>query len=200
MTGRSAVVTWRGNVLVPRILLISGSTRAASTNTAVLRTAAQIVAEGTVTELFSGLADLPAFNPDDDHDPLPGPVGRLRESLRRADAALFSTPEYAGTLPGSLKNLLDWTVGGSEMSGKPVGWINVSSIAAPTGGAGAHATLAMVLGYVSADLVDDACARAPMSRDAVGTDGSVTDQIVRSELARCIDALVRRVRTVDDGE
>jgi chromate reductase len=176
-----------------RILLISGSSRAASTNTAVLRTAADVVSGTVSTDLFTGLSDLPAFNPDDDHDPLPAPLAALRRSLSQADAVLFCTPEYAGTLPGSLKNLLDWTVGGTEMSGKPVGWINVSSVAAPTGGAGAHATLAMVLGYVSADVVEDACATAPMSRDAVGVGGTVTDEFVRQQLARCIDALVRRV-------
>ena len=159
----------------------------------MLRTAAHVVPDGVRTDVFTGLSALPAFNPDDDHDPLPGPVADLRRSLDRADAVLFCTPEYAGTLPGSLKNLLDWTVGGSELQGKPVGWINVSSVAAPTGSAGAQATLAMVLGYVSADVVEDACGSAPMRRDALATDGTVTDESVRAELARCIDALLRRV-------
>ena len=60
---------------------------------------------------------------------------------------LFCTPEYAGTLPGSLKNLLDWTVGGGQFYGKPVAWLNV---AAPNRGLGAQETLASVLGYVGA--------------------------------------------------
>lgn len=176
-----------------QILLVSGSTRAASTNTAVLRTAAQLAPVGVQTVLFDGLSDLPAFNPDDDHHPLPHAVAHLRHELAEADAVFFCTPEYAGTLPGSFKNLLDWTVGGTEFAGKPVGWINVSSVAAPTGGAGAYAALAMVLGYVSADVVDEACARAPMTRNAVDAQGFVADDGIRLRLELCIAALVRRL-------
>ncbi len=154
-----------------RILLVSGSTRAGSTNTAVLRTAPAVAPEGVASVLYDGLASLPAFNPDDDHKPLPPTVANLRAQLAASDAVLFCTPEYAGALPGSFKNLLDWTVGGGEIYGKPVAWINVSSVAAPTGGADAHASQAKVLGYVGADLTDAACARAPMTRSAVGPDG-----------------------------
>ncbi len=133
--------------------------------------------------LYDGLASLPAFNPDDDHEPLPSGVANLRAQLAASGAVLFCTPEYAGALPGSFKNLLDWTVGGGEIYGKPVAWINVSSVAAPTGGADAHASLAKVLGYVGADLTDTACARAPMTRSAVGPDGAVTDPHVRQQLS-----------------
>jgi chromate reductase len=172
-----------------RFLLISGSTRAASTNTAVLRTAAQLVLPDTDVVLYPDLAALPAFNPDDDVEPLPGPVAALRAELARCDAVLFSTPEYAGALPGSFKNLLDWTVGGSQMPGLPVGWINVASIAAPTGGAGAHTELATVLGYVGAAVVADACVRAPMSRAAVTAAGLVDDAEVRRQLGAALAAL-----------
>lgn len=115
-----------------RILLVSGSTRVGSTNTAVLRTAPAVAPEGVASVLYDGLASLPAFNPDDDHEPLPPTVANLRAQLAASDAVLFCTPEYAGALPGSFKNLLDWTVGGGEIYGKPVAWINVSSVAAPT--------------------------------------------------------------------
>ncbi len=172
-----------------RILLVSGSTRAGSTNTAVLRTAPLVAPDDVSTSLYTGLTVLPAFNPDDDHDPLPPAVAELRAQLAGADAVLFCTPEYAGALPGSFKNLLDWTVGGGEIYRKPVGWINVSSVAAPTGGADAHASLAKVLGYVGADIVAGACARAPMTRDAVGPDGTVTDPEVRLQLAQVLREL-----------
>ena len=177
-----------------RLLLVSGSTRAGSTNTAVHRTAPAVAPEGVTTELYDGLAGLPAFNPDDDHDPLPRPVADLRARLAATDAVLFCTPEYAGGLPGSFKNLLDWTVGGAEMYGRPVAWINVSSVAAPTGGADAHASLATVLGYVGADVADAACARVPMTRSAVGPDGLVTDTDVREQLAGVLRLLARHVR------
>lgn len=182
----------------PQILLVSGSTRTGSTNTAVLRTAPEVAPDGVSTVLYGGLADLPAFNPDHDHDPLPPVVADLRRQITAADAVLFCTPEYAGALPGSFKNLLDWTVGGGEIYGKPVAWINVSSIAAPTGGADAHASLAKVLGYVGAQVVEAACARAPMSRTAVGADGTVTNPDVRQQLTQVLAALREHVRAASD--
>ncbi len=161
-----------------RILLISGSTREASTNTAVLRTMRLLTPPGVTAELYAGLTGLPAFNPDDE-DHRPGPVTALRAAIAAADALLFCVPEYAGTLPGSLKNLLDWTVGGGEIYGKPVAWIT----AAPTGrGLGAEATLATVLGYVGAVAVEPACVRLAVHRDMIGADGLVTDPAVRAGL------------------
>ena len=93
------------------------------------------------TTFFEGLGALPHFNPDDDHDSAAARrFADLRSKIAAADALLFCVPEYAGALPGSLKNLLDWTVGGVETSGKPAGWINIST--AGGGAAGAHAELA----------------------------------------------------------
>jgi len=121
-----------------RVLLVSGSTRDRSTNTAAVRTVAALAPALVTPVVYGGLAELPAFNPDHDGDRLPAAVASLRQEIAAAAAVLFCTPEYAGTLPGSLKNLLDWTVGGGEMDGKPAAWVNV---AAPGRGAGAAATL-----------------------------------------------------------
>jgi chromate reductase len=90
-----------------RVLLVSGSTRRGSTNTAALSAAATAAPGRVTTVLYDGLADLPAFNPDDDGDRLPKTPAELRRQIAEADAVLFCTPEYAGTLPGSFKNLLD---------------------------------------------------------------------------------------------
>jgi chromate reductase len=171
-----------------RVLLVSGSTRAGSTNTAALRTMAAHAPEGVEAVLYEGLAGLPAFNPDDDRDPLPVPVADLRRQVAAADAVLFCTPEYAGTLPGSLKNLLDWTVGGGEMSARPVAWLDV---AAEGRGAGARATLALVLGYVDARVLEGACARVQVPRQAVGPDGLVADEDLRARLAGVLAAVAR---------
>jgi NAD(P)H-dependent FMN reductase len=114
-------------------------------------------------------------------------VAELRREIAAADALLICTPEYAGTLPGSFKNLLDWTVGGTEISGKPVAWINV---AAEGRGTGAHETLAVVLGYVTADIIAAACRRLPLSRAAVNGHGLVTDREFRRELAGVLAAIV----------
>ena len=111
---------------VKRLLAITGSTRRASTNSAAVHTMRELPGAGEVV-VYDALAELPAFNPDDDREPLPDAIGALRAQIEGADAVVFCTPEYAGTLPGSLKNLLDWTVGGGEMYGKPVAWINVAA-------------------------------------------------------------------------
>ena len=166
------------------ILLICGSLRAGSVNAAVLGTAATF----TTTTTFTGLADLPHFNPDDDHDPLHPAVADMRARIAAADAVLFSTPEYAGGLPGSFKNLLDWTIGGGEIYDKPVAWINASSGAAPTGGADAHDSLRKVLTYAGARIVSEACVRIPIARAAVG-DGLVTDPDLQGRIAMAVNDL-----------
>jgi NAD(P)H-dependent FMN reductase len=171
------------------ILLIGGSLRTGSTNTAVLDTAASLAPSGVTARVYRGLAELPHFNPDDDREPLPPSAARLRALLAEADAVLFSTPEYAGSLPGSFKNLLDWTVG-AGLYEKPVGFINAS---AHGGAKGAHDMLRVVLGYVSADLVEEACVQLPVRRDDVGTDGVITDSELRAAIAATLAALVKRV-------
>jgi chromate reductase len=173
-----------------RLLLISGSTRAASTNSAALATMAAVAPADSQATVYADLAALPAFNPDDDRDPLPPRVADLRAAIATADGLVFCTPEYAGTLPGSFKNLLDWTVGGTEISAKPVVWINV---AAPGRGTGAIATLETVLGYVTADVVSAACIDLPIVRDQVGPDLLVTDPAVRTRLAEVWTALAHHL-------
>ncbi|MEU1477948.1 NADPH-dependent FMN reductase [Streptomyces sp. NPDC001668] len=173
----------------PEILLLSGSLRKNSTNEAMLRTARAVAPSARVaTVRYDGLGGLPHFNPDDDTDPLPAPVTGLRAAIERADAILVCAPEYAGTLPGSFKNLLDWTVGGTEISDKPVAWINA---AAPGRGQGAEATLRTVLGYTGAHIVDAACAQLPVDRATVDSEGLVTDPEVRHRLGEILRLLAR---------
>ena len=171
-----------------QILLVSGSLRSGSTNTAALQTAHKIAPEGIQTVLYTGMGKLPHFNPDDDFEPLPLEVVELRAHLEQAHAVVFSTPEYAGNLPGSFKNLLDWTVGGSEMYGKKVGWINV---AAPQRGAGAYAALEAVLGYVGARQVEAACVNISVPRSAIGPDGLVNDPDLQQQIAQVLIALAQ---------
>jgi NAD(P)H-dependent FMN reductase len=167
-----------------KLILISGSLRSGSVNTAVLRTA-QAVA-GVDARLYDGLAGLPHFNPDDDPDggPVPPSVAELRGLLRNADGVLICTPEYAGALPGALKNLLEWTVGGGDTYEKPVAWINASARADA-----AHQSLRAVLGYTGVDLVEVACRRVVVPRSAIGDDGLVSDPDLRAVIADAVRAL-----------
>ncbi len=165
------------------LLFISGSLRDGSTNNAVLETAHAIAADSLCTVLYAGMDGLPHFNPDDDREgePVQSAVAELRAHIAEADALLICTPEYAGALPGALKNLLEWTVGDAGTYRKPVAWINASGSAAPTGGADAHDSLRKVLGYVHADIVAAACARVPVTRDTVGPEGTITDPHIRAD-------------------
>jgi chromate reductase, NAD(P)H dehydrogenase (quinone) len=177
---------------VTKLLLISGSLRAGSTNSATLRTAAALAPGGIEAEIYEGMARLPHFNPDD--DPADGVgldpgVAAFRAALDAADALLLSTPEYAGALPGSFKNLLDWSVGGGQMSGLPVAWINVSGAAAPSGGADAHDSLRKVLGYAGSEVVEAACLRLPLARADVGEDGLIAPAEAREAIIETMTAL-----------
>jgi NAD(P)H-dependent FMN reductase len=177
-----------------QVLGISGSLRGASTNSAAIRTAQAVAPDGVEVVVYDAMAQLPHFNPDHDADPLDTAVAELRAAVGRADAVLLSTPEYAGALPGSFKNLLDWTVGGIEMNHEPVGWINVS--ASGTGAADAHASLAKVLGYVDADVVADACVHLPVAHGGVGADGLVDDGAFRTGAAQALATLAAHVRAL----
>jgi chromate reductase len=137
---------------------------------------------------------LPHFNPDDDYDPLAPAVVELRAAIAASDAVLFSTPEYAGALPGSFKNLLDWTVGGGEIYRKPAAWINASGLNAPTGGKDAHDSLRKVLGYTGEEIIEEACVRVPIARNLVDEDGVIRDPEARARLARALDAIVSQLR------
>jgi NAD(P)H-dependent FMN reductase len=182
-----------------RILLISGSLRNGSTNTAVLQTARAVAPEGVTTMLYRSMDRLPHFNPDDDREgkPVHAAVVELREQIAAARALLLCTPEYAGALPGAFKNLLEWTVGDAGTYGKPIGWINASGPAAPTGGADAHDSLRRVLGYVHAEIVEAACVRIPVTRDAIGPDGIVTDPTIREKITKTLATLARHVADRD---
>jgi chromate reductase len=139
-----------------RLLLISGSLRAASTNTAALRTIERLAPPGISVTLYDEMARLPHFSPDDDTGDLHPAVARLRAAIRSASALVFSTPEYAGALPGSFKNLLDWTIGDDQPGSiyeKPVAWVNTS----PRRAQGAYGELRAVLGYAHATILEMAC-------------------------------------------
>jgi len=179
-----------------KLLLIGGSLRTGSSNTAALRTAQALVPRGASAQLFERLADLPHFNPDLELTAVPEPVAALRAQLAAADAVLFSTPEYAGALPGSFKNLLDWTVG-EGLYRKPVGWVNVSPH--EHGAQRTYEMLRVVLGYVNADLVEEACVHALVRRDAMAG-GVVVDLTARELIRSAVVALVAHARTVRSSD
>jgi NAD(P)H-dependent FMN reductase len=109
-----------------RVLAISGSLRARSSNKALLAAAALLAPADARVALFDGLAALPHFNPDLDIEPAPAAVAHWRSALREADAILVSSPEYVHGVPGALKNALDWLVSSGELGGKPLALLDTS--------------------------------------------------------------------------
>lgn len=175
------------------ILLISGSVRRGSVNGAVLATAGELSPVGV--QLFDDLESLPHFNPDLDRDPLPERVVELRAAIEAASAILISSPEYAGAMPGVLKTLLEWTVGGTEISDKPVGWINPSTM--PNRAAATYSSIASVLRYTGATIVESACADIPVTRSQIGSDGIIADPSVRARIRAALEQLIEAAAATD---
>jgi chromate reductase, NAD(P)H dehydrogenase (quinone) len=141
-----------------RILAVSGSLRAASHNTSLLRAAVDAAPQGVEVELFdpAGIAELPLYDQDLDTLDVPRSVASLREAWGTADAILFATPEYNGSVPGGLKNAVDWAsrpARAAVLTGKTVAVIGAST--GQFGAMWAQADLRKILGTAGARVVGD---------------------------------------------
>src|ERR671925_160993 len=138
-----------------KVLGISGSLRRDSHNTQLLRTAAELLPGDVEFELWDGLKQVPPYDEDDDVDPAPAGAARLRAALAAADAVLIATPEYNSSIPGQLKNAIDWAsrpLATNVLRNKPVAVVGAS-----TGGFGAvcaQAELRKVLAALGARVLD----------------------------------------------
>ena len=140
-----------------RILAISGSLRAGSHNTDLLQAAAAVAPDGIDVELYDGLKEIPPYDGDDDRPGAqPLPVQRFKRALDEADAVLIATPEYNSSIPGVLKNALDWAsrpLAESPVRHKPVAVL--SSSTGMFGGVWAAAEARKVLGALGARTLED---------------------------------------------
>jgi chromate reductase len=173
-----------------RILGISGSLRRGSHNRRLLRAAAAVLPPGVDLVEWDGLAGLPAFDEDQEGTPAE-PVRALLELIRGADALLIATPEYNASLPGALKNALDWAsrpFPASVLRGKPSAVIGAST--GPFGAVWAQAELRKVLAASGAHVLD---AELPvgMAAGAFAPDGSLADPTLSARLRRSVCDLVR---------
>jgi chromate reductase len=170
------------------MLGISGSLRRESHNTRLLRAASALLPEGAELDVFGGLAEIPPFSEDVEHDP-PESVLALREAIAAADAVLIATPEYNGTLPGQLKNALDWVsrpVGTSPLRGKPVAVIGAST--GMFGAVWAQADARRVLGLIGARVLDRELP-VPQAHETLRDDGLPDDDALREALAELLGEL-----------
>ena len=138
-----------------KVLAISGSLRRESHNTKLLRAAGDMLPPSAQLVFYDGLKDVPPSDEDDDVEPAPEPVQRLRDAIAGADAVLIATPEYNASIPGHLKNALDWAsrpFPGNAFRGKPVAVIGAST--SMFGAVWAQAELRKVLGAIGARVID----------------------------------------------
>jgi len=153
-----------------RVLGISGSLRHDSHNDALLRAAAERLPAGAELEVYDGLAKIPPYDEDVEVEGVPEVVRDLREAIRNADAVLIATPEYNHSIPGQLKNALDWVsrpAGESALNGKPAAAIGAST--GMFGAVWAQAELRKVLGAIGGRVLE---AELPVAHAAELRDGT----------------------------
>jgi chromate reductase, NAD(P)H dehydrogenase (quinone) len=182
------------------VLGISGSLRRASHNTTLLRAAAELLPPPVELEVFEGLKAVEPYDEDDDRGP--GPVGarRLREAIEAADAVLIATPEYNASIPGQLKNAIDWASrpkGLNALWGKPTAVVGAST--GMFGAVWSQAELRKALGTAGARVVDE---ELPVARadDAFTEDGRLKDQELRERYEDILDQLVSQAEQLGSAE
>jgi chromate reductase len=177
-----------------KILGISGSLRRDSHNRRLLLEAAELFPAGVELELYDELKALPPYDEDDDREEAEAAVERLRDAVARADAILIATPEYNSSVPGQLKNAVDWASrprGAASIAGKPVAVIGTST--GSFGGVWAQADLRRVLGTAGARVVDVEVA-VPRAHVRLAEDGRLLDDELRGRAQLLVDELLAEAR------
>lgn len=159
-----------------KILAISGSARQSSTNTALLRALRSIAPSDVTLDVFDGIGDLPIFSPDREGANLPDSVGTFMRLVARSDGLLIASPEYVRSIPGGLKNAIDWLVSGDQVVGKPIALVHASHR-----GDDMLAILRTVLATISSNFNRDLFFRLPVMKE---TPEAILD-IVRTPANRC---------------
>jgi chromate reductase len=177
------------------VLGISGSLRRDSHNRRLLLEAAELLPAGVDFEVYDELKSVPPYDEDDDGPESASEVERLRDAIARADAVLIATPEYNASVPGQLKNAIDWVSrprGAAAIAGKPVAVIGAST--GSFGGVWAQAELRKILRTAGARVVDGEIA-VPRAHLRLEEDGRLLDDELRERAALLLDALLAETRS-----
>jgi chromate reductase, NAD(P)H dehydrogenase (quinone) len=176
-----------------KILAISGSLRDASYNTMLLRAARELVPDGIELELWDGLKAVPPFDEDDEAGEAPAGVVELRDAVAGADALLIATPEYNSSVPGQLKNAIDWVSrpkATAAIRNKPVVVIGAST--GMFGAVWAQAELRKVLASAGARVLEGELA-VPAAHTRFDAAGRLVDDEIRQRLGEIVQTLVGSV-------
>jgi chromate reductase len=179
-----------------RVLAVPGSLRRGSHNTALARAAAEVAPEGVEVTVWEGLRELPHYDADLDGDDPPAAVAALRETFAAADALLFVTPEYNASIPGVLKNAVDWLsrpFPGNAVFGRPTAVVGAST--GRFGGVWAQDELRKSLRTAGARVVPGGVA-VPKAPERFDADGRLADDELRGQLHDLLGELVAEVSPV----
>jgi len=177
------------------VLAMSGSLRAASNNSALLRAVSRLAPPGIGVALFDGLGNLPLFNPDIEATNPPA-VARLRARLIAADAVIIASPEYAHGVTGAMKNALDWMVGCEAFVNKPVALLNASPRAVH-----AQASLKETLTMMSARVIEESSISVPILGSGLDEEGIIAHPDISRRLVESLQSLETAVYQLrKDGE
>jgi chromate reductase, NAD(P)H dehydrogenase (quinone) len=182
-----------------RILGIAGSLRRGSYNRGTLKAATELVPEGTTIEIFE-LDGLPGFNQDEEQNP-PEKVAELKRKIREADAILFVTPEYNYSVPGVLKNAIDWAsrpYGDSAWNGKPAAIMGASIGGIATARAQYHLRQMMV--FLNMFPVNQPEVMISNASDKFDEQGNLTDETTRDFIRQLLENLVEWTNRLDKGQ
>lgn len=174
--------------MIPSILAISGSTRPNSVNEQIIKWLAGHYQAVARISLYNKIAELPHFRSDMIEEKAPGPVKSFYEAIGQADAVLICTPEYVLSLPGSLKNALDWTVSTTLFSDKPAALIVASS-----NGARAFESLQLIMTTLGAKMPEGSRLLIPAVKTKVTDQGQPVNEDLNEDLDRLMHELIRAI-------
>lgn len=170
-----------------KILGISGSTKSSSTSLSILEFLAEEHKEKLELFIYDRINDLPHFNPELEED-LPSKVEELRQKIEDADGVIFCTPEYVYSLPGSLKNLIEWQVSTVLFSNKPV-----AMIIAAASGKKAYESLDLILSTLEVSMPDESKLLIQGAKGKLSSTGMISDQDAIDKLNGVIKSIIKTI-------
>ena len=176
-----------------KILAISGSTKKNSSNEALIKFIATAFKNRVEVRLFNSIDQLPHFNPDLDNTALPESVLDFRQQIQEADGILICTPEYVFSLPGSLKNALEWNVSTTNFSNKPV-----AIIVAAASGEKALEALSLIMTTIEAQLPENSKLLIKGVKGKINSSGEIIDPITISQINGLMKSLIRAINATDE--
>ena len=174
---------------IKKIFAISGSTRSNSSNLKILKQIAELSKDLFELKIFESLAEIPHFNPDLDTENPPQQVTNFRNEIQKADGIIICTPEYVFSIPGSLKNALEWCVSTTIFSKKKVGLITASA-----SGEKGHEELQLIMKTIEANFNEDTSLLIQGVRGKVSSEGAIEDRLTLEQIQKFIAAFDNLLR------